>query len=133
MSDFFEDFIVDFHDLVPDPETLLLCQAPGLHLGHVDADPMLRAAADAEAQALVALVPLHGNLPQLARRLVDEVPPEQRHQGSCPVAAGAESVRRVPQSHLELGRVVRRIMPRGCRVGAGEVARRGVGVAIACN
>lgn len=133
MSDFVEDFVVDFHDLVTDSETLFLRQAPLLHQGHVDADPVLRAAADAESQALVALVPLHGDLPQLARRLVDEVPPEQRHQGSCPVAAGAEAVRRVSQRHLKLGRVVWREMPRGSRAGAGEVTRRRFGVAIACH
>lgn len=133
MSDFVEDFVVYFHYLVTDPESLLLCQAAGLHQGHVDPDPVLRPAADAEAQALVALVPLHGDLPQLTRRLVDKVPPEQRHQGSCPVAAGAEAVRRAPQRHLKLGRVVWREMPRGSRAGAGEVARWSFGVAVACN
>ncbi len=82
MRDFVEDFVIDFHDLVTDSETFFLRQAPRLHEGHIDANPVLRAAANAEAEALVALVPLHGDLPQLARRLVDEVPPEQRLQGS---------------------------------------------------
>lgn len=134
MSDFFEDFVVNFHDLVADPESLLLCQAPRLHQRHVDPDPMLRPTADAEAQALVALVPLHGDLPQLSWRLVDKVPPEQRHQRSCPLAAGAETVRRAPQRHLKLRRVVWREMPRGSRAGAGEVSRWwSFGAAIACD
>lgn len=128
MSDFVEHFVVHFHDLVTDPETLFLCQTPRLHQGHVDADPVLRASADAEAQALVALVSLHGDLPHLAWRLVDEVRPEQRHEGSCPVAAGAEAVRRAPQSHLEVGRVVGREVPGGGRAGAG-----GFCVAVTCN
>lgn len=133
MSDFVEDFVVDFHDLVTDPETLFLCQAPWLHQRHVDTHPVFRPTADAEAQALVALVPLHGDLPQLPRRLMDKVPPEQWHQRSCPVAAGAEAVRRAAQRHLKVGRVVWREMPRGNRAGNGKVARRRFSTAIACN
>lgn len=133
MGDFIEDFVVDFHDLVTDPETLFLRQAPGLHQGHVDPDSVLRTAANTEAQALVALVPLHGDLAQLTGRLVDKVPPEKRYQGSCPVATGAEAVRRAPQRHLKLGGVVWREMPRGRRASAEEFARGRLGVSVACN
>lgn len=131
MGDFFEYSVVDFHDLVPHSEPLFLRQAPRLHKGHVDPDPVLGTATDAETQALVALVPLHGDLPELPRRLMDEVPTEQRDQGSCPVAAGAEAIRGAPQRHLEIRRIRGKI-PRKSWTGAGEIARRGVGAAVAC-
>lgn len=129
VGDFFENPVVDFHDLVPHSEPLFLRQAPRLHQGHVDPDPMLGTAADAESQALVALVPLHGDLPQLPRRFVDEVPPEQGHQRSCPVAAGAEAIRRALQRHLEITRIRCKI-PRKSWTGGGQISRRGFGAAV---
>lgn len=133
MRDFVENFVVDFHDLVTDPQTLFLGQAPWLHQGHVDADAVFRAPADAEAQTLVALVALHGDLAQLPRRLVDEVPAEQRHQRSCPVAAGAEAVRRAAQRNLTLGWVAWREMSGGRRASAGEVLGLRLASTIVCN
>ena len=50
-----QGFVVDTQNLVPDSQPLLLGQRARLHQGHIDAHAMLRAPADAEAQALVGL------------------------------------------------------------------------------
>lgn len=101
MRDLVKDLVVDFHDLVSDTKSLLLCQTPGLHQGHIDPHSVLRPPADAKAQPLVALVSFHADLPQRPRWLVDEVSAQQRHQRSYTVTAAAEGVRRAPERHLQ--------------------------------
>ncbi len=59
-------FVINFHYLISNSQTLLFSQWTRFYQWHIDPNSMLGSSADAKSQTLVALVTLEGHLSDLS-------------------------------------------------------------------